>query len=108
MQMNNYKITFTRRAKEDILDIGDYVTYTLLEPEIARNLVKGLRQAIATLHMMPNRYAIIDDPALASQHIRCMPYKNYYIFYEVIDAMDIVVILRVGYNRRNWKDILTR
>ena len=35
-----------------------------------------------------------------------MPYKNYYVFYKVLYAENTVIILRVGYNRRNWSDIL--
>ena len=104
--MPEYRIVLTRRAKDDIVDIGDYITYTLLEPETAWNFVKGLRKAIATLNSFPDGYALIDDVVLASQGIHCMPYKNYYVFYEVVDAMKTVIVLRVGYNRRNWKEIL--
>lgn len=101
-----YRIVLTRRAKDDIIDIGDYITYTLQEPNIARNLVAGLRKSISSLKESPQRLAIINDPVLSSQGIHCMPYKNYFIFYEVIDIMETVIVLRVGYNRRNWKEIL--
>lgn len=30
--MTNYHILLTHRAKDDIIDIGDYITYILLEP----------------------------------------------------------------------------
>lgn len=49
--MPDYRITLTNRAKEDIIDIGDYITYTLLEPETAQNFIKGLRKSIATLNV---------------------------------------------------------
>jgi len=104
--MQIYKIVMTNRSKDDLIDIGDYITYTLLEPETARNFIKGLRKSINTLISMPAKYPLVEDPVLKSQAIRCMPYKNYYIFYKIIDAMNTVIILRVGYNRRNWKEIL--
>lgn len=104
--MQMYNLVLTRRAKEDIIDIGDYITYTLLEPETAVNFVRGLRKAIITLKEVPGRYSVIEDAVLASQEIHCMPYKNYYIFYEIIEEMHTVIVLRIGYNRRNWKDIL--
>lgn len=43
------------------------------------------------------------DLVLSSQGIHCMPYKNYYVVYEIEEAMNTVVVLRVEYNRRNWK-----
>lgn len=57
---------------------------------------------------LPNRFALVDDLVLSSQRIHCMPYKNYYVFYEIEETMNTVVVLRVGYNRRNWKEILLK
>lgn len=33
--MNDYRITLTNQAKSDIIDIGDYIAYTLSEPDIS-------------------------------------------------------------------------
>ena len=104
--MNDYRITLTKRAKNDIIDIGDYITYTLLEPDTSRNFIKGLRKSISQLKFFPYKFPLVQDDILKNQNIRCMPYKNYYIFYEIIEATHVSIILRVGYNRRNWKDIL--
>lgn len=106
--MKEYDVVLTRRAKNDIIDIGDYIAYTLLEPETAYRFVIGLRNAISTLQELPNRFALVDDLVLSSQGIHCMPYKNYYVFYEKEETMNTVVVLRVGYNRRNWKEILIK
>lgn len=106
--MPDYKVVFTRRAKNDIIDIGDYITYTLLEPDTARSFISGLRSLITKLKNLPERYPLVDDIVLASQGIRCMPYKNHYVFYEVVDMVKTVIVLRVGHNRRNWKEILLK
>ena len=106
--MKEYDVVLTRRAKNDIIDIGDYIAYTLLEPETAYRFVIGLRGAISTLQELPSRFALVDDLVLSSQEIHCMPYKNYYVFYEIEETMNTVVVLRVGYNRRNWKEILLK
>ena len=105
--MNNYRITLTQRAKDDIIDIGDYISYTLSEPDTSRKFINGLRNSISQLKLSPYKFPLVQDDILQSQGIRCMPYKNYYIFYEVIEIMQVVIVLRIGYNRRNWKDILT-
>ena len=55
---------------------------------------------------MPQRCALINDPVLAMQGIRYLPYKNYYVFFVVIEEVQQVLIARIGYNRRNWKEIL--
>lgn len=106
--MKEYNVVLTRRAKNDIIDIGDYIAYTLLEPETAYRFVTGLRSAISTLQELPGRFTSVDDLVLSSQGIHCMPYKNYYVFYEIEETMNTVIVLRVGYNRRNWKEILLK
>ncbi len=104
--MKQYKIIFTKKARKDLIDIGDYISYTLLEPTTANNLVAGLRRAIDEIRSLPCRYAYIDDGVIQKQEIRCMPYKNYYVFYRIFEEHSAIVIVRIGYNRRNWKEIL--
>ena len=106
--MKECNVVLTRKAKNDIIDIGDYIAYTLLEPETAYRFVTGLRSAISTLQELPCRFALVDDLVLSSQGIHCMPYKNYYVFYEIEETVNTVIVLRVGYNRRNWKEILLK
>lgn len=104
--MKEYSIILTERAKNDIIDIGDYIAYTLLEPETAHCFVSGLRDAISTLRQLPDRFSFVQDEVLFRQQIHCMPYKNYYVFYKTEERMHAVIVLRVGYYRRNWKEIL--
>ncbi len=73
--MNDYRITLTGRAKYDIIDIGDYITYTLLEPDTSRNFIKGLRNSISHLKSFPYKFPLVQDNTLQNQGIRCMPYK---------------------------------
>ena len=104
--MNDYRITLTKRAKDDIIDIGDYISHTLLQPYISKNFIKGLRHSISQLRTFPQKFPLIQDSTLATHSIRCMPYKNYYIFYTILENNQTVIILRIGYNRRNWNEIL--
>lgn len=104
--MNDYQITLTKRAKDDIIDIGDYIAYTLSEPDTSKNFITGLKASISHLKVFPYKFPLVQDIILESQGIRCMPYKNHYIFYKIIDTNHVVIVLRIGYNRRNWNDIL--
>ena len=36
--MDKYQIMITPKAREDLIDIGDYISFILLEPETAENL----------------------------------------------------------------------
>lgn len=105
--MNDYHILLTQQAKEDIINIGDYIFYILSEPDTSKKFIKGLRNSILQLKLFPYRFPLIQDHILQSQGIRYMPYKNYYIFYKIIETTQIIIILKIGYNKRNWKDILT-
>lgn len=79
--MTRYKIVLSKRAKEDLIEIGDYISYKLLAPETAQKFVRALKKEISKLKEMPQRYAFVDDPIIASQGVRCLPYKNYYVFF---------------------------
>lgn len=39
--MSEYKLTITQRVKNDIIDIGDYITYKLLVPDISLRFIKN-------------------------------------------------------------------
>lgn len=106
-RMNEYRIVLTHRAKDDIIDIGDYITYTLLEPDTSKNFIKGLRNSISQLIDFPYKFPLVQDDILQRQGIHYMPYKNYYVFYEVVEMMQVVIIIRVCYKRRNWKELLS-
>ena len=47
--MDRYQIRITPKAKEDLIDIGDYISFILLEPETSQKLIKGLRRSISQL-----------------------------------------------------------
>ncbi len=105
--MNDYQIFLTKRAKDDITNIGDYISFTLLEPNTSKNFIKGLKNSISKLKHFPYKFPLIQNDVLYEQNIHCMPYKNYYVFYQIVETNQIVIILRIGYKHRNWQEILT-
>ncbi len=74
--MNEYRITLTQRAKNDITDIGDYISHTLLAPDTSKKFIKGLRNSISQLKYFPYKFPLVRDSVLQKQFIRCMPHKN--------------------------------
>ena len=100
--MDSYHVELSIVAFNQLKSIGDYITYTLLEADTSKRLIKGLRSSISNLSTFPYRYPIFDE----NRNIRCMPYKNYNIFYSINETRKTVSIHAVGYNRRNWVHIL--
>ncbi len=105
--MSEYRTTLTKRAADDITEIGDYIHFSLSKPNISRDFIKGLKTSISQLKLFPYKFPLVQDTILQKQDIRCMPYKNYYIFYKIIENTKTIIILRIGYQKRNWKNILT-
>lgn len=56
--MNDYRVTLTQRAKDDIIGIGDYISYTLLESGTSRKFIKGLRNSISQLKLFPYKFPL--------------------------------------------------
>lgn len=104
--MRSYNVLITHRANLDLEDIGDYIAYTLLEPETAKRIIRGIRKKVYSLKTFPARGAELVDKVLREQGIKCLTYKNHHIFYQIIEESKTVIILRIGYNKRDWKNIL--
>ena len=100
--MDNYHIKLSIVAFKQLKSIGDYITYVLLEPDTSKRLIKGLRSSISNLSTFPYRYPLFDK----IRNIRCMPYKNYNIFYTIDETRKTVSIQAIGYNKRDWIHIL--
>lgn len=105
MRMTDYNIVFTHKAQKDIKDIRDYISCILLEPEVSKNFTNGLKSSIFKLKYFPFGFPLIQN-IHTTEAIRCMPYKNYYVFYTISDENNVITIIRIGYKRRNWIDIL--
>lgn len=100
--MDSYHVELSIVAFKQLKSIGDYITYTLLEPDTSRRLIKGLRSSVSNLSTFPYRYPLFDQ----NENIRCMPHKNYNIFYSIDETRKTVSIHAIRYNKRNWIHIL--
>lgn len=105
--MKEYRIQLTPIAERDITAIGDYIAYGVSSPDISNNLIKSISKSLKSLKIFPYKYPLVRNNHLRDEGIRCMPVKNYYVFYKISDEKQIIIILRVVYKRRDWKDILT-
>lgn len=77
--MDDYRVVLAKQAKDDIMDIGDYITFTLLEPDISKKFIKGLRNSISQLKFFPYKFPLVQNSILPNQNIRCMSHNNYLV-----------------------------
>ena len=67
--MDSYEIIITPDAESDLIEIRDYIAYTLLVPEVALNYIRAIRSAIQKLTYMASSIAPVVREPVAFQ--RC-------------------------------------
>jgi len=101
-----YRINITDAAKQDIRDIGKYITDEFQEPIVAEKTTDAVLDAIFTLEQMPDRITFVKDKRLAGQGIRPLYVKNYTVFFRIETSPNVVDVVRVLYSHRDWATIL--
>lgn len=104
-QMNEYRINVTDLADTDLEDIFDYVAGTLKEPTTALSLVERLYAAINKLASYPFRCPLAKDSFLAKQGFRTLFIDNYIVFYVVDEKEHKVIVHRVCYGKRQYRNL---
>lgn len=101
--MESYKVKIYPAAKQDLLDIIDYLN--TLSPDAALRYYDLLTEEIASLSHMPERCPPPKDLALAAKGYRYLVVEKYLVFYVVMG--DTVQIRRIIYRRRDYASLCT-
>lgn len=104
MNKQNYNLTFLPLFENDLLEITDYITNVLQNPDAAYRLVDDIESAIVKRLEAPLSFA-----PYPSSKIRKHPYyrinvRNFSIFYVVID--NTMEVRRLLYSKRNIDELL--
>lgn len=100
--MGNYNVKIYPAAKQDFLDIIDYLN--TLSPDAALRYYDLLTEQIASLSHMPERCPRPKDLALAAKGYRYLIVEKYLVFFVVVG--DTVQIRRIIYGRRDYTSLL--
>ena len=100
--METYKVRIFPAAKQDLLDIIDYLN--TLSPDAALRIYDKITAEIMSLSQMPERCPRPRDLALAAKGYRYLIVEKYLVFYVV--EHDTVQVRRILYGRRNYQQIL--
>jgi plasmid stabilization system protein ParE len=104
--MKSYKVLITEKAEKDIIDIRNYISNELHEPETAKRVVSIFHDTIIGLSNMPFRFSHVSDNILAAKGIRLIVIDNYIVFFIIHEKDSTVGVLRILYNRRDWINLL--
>ena len=94
--MSKWDVLLTKKAESDLRAIYEYIAFSLLEPEIARNQISRIQNCIKSLEEMPERHAVFKNEPWKQMGLRLMTVDNYCVFYQAIKNENSVVIIRIG------------
>lgn len=103
-----YRVVLSGNARDDLRDIGLYISQTFGSRNAALKQTTRIRNAIESLETMPLRHALASDARLAEDGVRRMNVGNFAVLYTVDEKSSEVVVARVMYGRRNMKGVLSR
>ena len=102
--MIKYKVVYAQKAFEDLDNIYNYVLINSLEPSIAGNLVKEIKQAITSLDILPLRHELIESSRKDLKDMRKLLVKNYVVLYRVNETTREVYVVRIVSCKRDYKN----
>ena len=98
---NEYEVKVTRQALEQMRAIVHYISYDLMAPEAAENLLNDLKSAIMKLAVLPKKHSLIDEEPWRSEGVRKIVVKNFLVYYWVDDEYNKVQVTAVIYSKRD-------
>lgn len=105
--MDNYRIEITDVAFDDMGSIKRYIRDELKNREAAEGIMDEFFKAIEKLESMPERHKTVGEKIISGKlGVRMIPVRNYYIFYRFLEDKAVVMVDRVLYFKREWRNLL--
>ncbi len=98
---NKYEIKVTRQALEQMREIAHYISYDLMAPEAADNLLDDLKASILKLFVLPKKYPLIEEEPWRSEGVRKIVVKNFLVYYWIDEEYNKVQVTAVIYSKRD-------
>lgn len=99
--MDSFEIVIAPDAEADLLEIRDYIAYTLLVPDVALDYIRVIRREIEKLSYMAVSIAPIDKEPWHSRGVRKIIAKNFHIYYKPDESSGRVYVMNVIYAKRD-------
>lgn len=91
----DYKINISTIAKNQLVDIVNYIAYELQAPQAALKISKLLQQEINSLAFMPSRIALVSQEPWHSKGVRKLIVKQILVYFFIDDNKREVNIIGI-------------
>lgn len=102
----NYTVSYSGDALNDLREIYTYIANELLVPETAAAQVGRIRKEVRSLDFMSARYALVEWEPWHSMGMYQFPVNNFIVYYLVDDEAGTVTVVRVFYGGRDIEGIV--
>ena len=82
-------------------EIAHYISYDLMAPEAADNLLDDLKASILKLSVLPKKYPLIEEEPWRSEGVRKSVVKNFLVYYWIDEEYNKVQVTAVIYSKRD-------
>ncbi|GHU82597.1 addiction module toxin RelE [Clostridia bacterium] len=103
-----WAVYYTEQAEIDLQGVYEYIAYTLLEPETAKQQARRIMGAADSLDHMPMRHRLHSSEPWHTRGLRVLPVDNFLVFYLPVEPQHTVAIIRIMYGGRDVDRQLNR
>ena len=97
----NYQVKLTPNATEQAREIVQYISETLLVPDVAQKWMSRLKAEIGKLSFMPGRFPLTEEEPWRSRGIHRMVVENFLVYFWMDEPQGIVWVTAILYGRRD-------
>lgn len=97
-----YEVIITERAKQELKEIYDYISKSLMEENTADKLINKIEKELLQLEDIPEGFSVIENYRKKDFEYRKLPINNYVAIYRIDTEKREVYIIRIVYGGRNY------
>ena len=97
-----YEVIITERAKQELKEIYDYISKSLMEENTADKLIDKIEKELLQLEYIPEWFSVIENYRKKDFEYRRLPINNYVAIYRIDKEKREVYIIRIVYGGRNY------
>nr|DAI09309.1 MAG TPA: Plasmid stabilization system protein [Caudoviricetes sp.] len=101
-----YALKFYPKAKQDLVDIYDYISRELGNPDAAQKLLDAFEKGLVQAREIPFSCPKIVNVPVKNKEIRKLIVENYIIFYLANEQEKQIEVVRILYGMMDYHKIL--
>ena len=104
--MEEYSVSYSENAVNDLRDIYAYIAFELKEPVIAEGQTNRIRDKVRSLGLFPKKNRLVDIESMRTLGMRQVSVDNFVVFYTTDDTNKSISVTRILYGTRNIEELL--